>query len=145
MAFWKDSMINRLSNLTNRNHSAAKISQQDLCSSKKTFFFFKHYQKRRGQCFSIALKNRRIAFWRIWCHDWPKTNVLEVPTWWFSEGVPVVLLTPKKIRFLAQKPPNFPPKYWPSWPIWCHARSKTLRTRCLGGFLMCVPKRLLPP
>ena len=33
MAFWKESMINRLSNLINRNRSAAKISQV-LCSSK---------------------------------------------------------------------------------------------------------------
>ena len=32
IAFWKDSMINRLSNLINRNRSAAKISQV-LCSS----------------------------------------------------------------------------------------------------------------
>ena len=31
MAFWKESMINRLSNLINRNCSAAKISQV-LCS-----------------------------------------------------------------------------------------------------------------
>ena len=27
MAFWKDSLINRLSNIINRNRSAAKISQ----------------------------------------------------------------------------------------------------------------------
>ena len=33
MASWKESMINRLSNLINRNRSAAKISQV-LCSSK---------------------------------------------------------------------------------------------------------------
>ena len=33
MAFWKESMINRLSNLINRNRSAAKISQV-LCSSE---------------------------------------------------------------------------------------------------------------
>ena len=33
MAFWKESMINRLSNLINRNRSAAKISQV-LCSSQ---------------------------------------------------------------------------------------------------------------
>jgi len=32
MAFWKESMINRLSNLINRNRLAAKISQ-GLCSS----------------------------------------------------------------------------------------------------------------
>ena len=32
MAFWKESMINWLSNLINRNRSAAKISQA-LCSS----------------------------------------------------------------------------------------------------------------
>ena len=32
MAFWKESMINRFSNLINRNRSAAKISQV-LCSS----------------------------------------------------------------------------------------------------------------
>ena len=32
IAFWKESMINRLSNLINRNRSAAKISQV-LCSS----------------------------------------------------------------------------------------------------------------
>ena len=35
MAFWKDSMINRLSNLINRNRSAAEISQV-LCSSAET-------------------------------------------------------------------------------------------------------------
>ena len=35
MAFWKESMINRVSNLINRNRSAAKISQV-LCSSKYT-------------------------------------------------------------------------------------------------------------
>ena len=34
MAFWKESMINRLSNLINRNRSAAKISQV-LCSNGK--------------------------------------------------------------------------------------------------------------
>ena len=34
MAFWKESMINRLSNL-NRNRSAAKISQV-LCSNENT-------------------------------------------------------------------------------------------------------------
>ena len=33
MAFWKESMINRLSNLINRNRSADKISQV-LCSSE---------------------------------------------------------------------------------------------------------------
>ena len=32
MAFWKESMINRLSKLINRNRSAAKMSQV-LCSS----------------------------------------------------------------------------------------------------------------
>ena len=37
MAFWKDSMINRLSNLINRNRSAAKISQV-LCSIRYAFF-----------------------------------------------------------------------------------------------------------
>ena len=35
MAFWKESMINRLSNLINRNRSAAKISQV-LCSIANT-------------------------------------------------------------------------------------------------------------
>ena len=35
MAFWKESMINRLSNLINRNRSAAKISQV-LCSRNYT-------------------------------------------------------------------------------------------------------------
>ena len=35
MASWKESMINRLSNLINRNHSVTKISQV-LCSSKYT-------------------------------------------------------------------------------------------------------------
>ena len=35
MAFWKESMINRLSNLINRNRSAAKISQV-LCSNVYT-------------------------------------------------------------------------------------------------------------
>ena len=35
MAFCKESMINRLSNLINRNHPAAKISQV-LCSSVYT-------------------------------------------------------------------------------------------------------------
>ena len=35
MAFWKESMISRLSNLINRNRSAAKISQV-LCSSPVT-------------------------------------------------------------------------------------------------------------
>ena len=34
MAVWKDSMINRLSNLINRNRSAAKISQVLLDTSK---------------------------------------------------------------------------------------------------------------
>ena len=38
MAFWKESMINRLSNLINRNRSAAKISQV-LCS--KTYNYHK--------------------------------------------------------------------------------------------------------
>ena len=36
MAFWKESMINRLSNLINRNRSAAKISQV-LCSNRDGF------------------------------------------------------------------------------------------------------------
>ena len=35
MAFWKESMINWLSNLINRNRLAAKISQV-LCSSGNT-------------------------------------------------------------------------------------------------------------
>ena len=35
MAFWKDSMINRLSNIINRNRSVAKLSQV-LCSSPNT-------------------------------------------------------------------------------------------------------------
>ena len=35
MASWKESMINRLSNIINRNRSAAKISQV-LCSSTHT-------------------------------------------------------------------------------------------------------------
>ena len=34
MDFWKESMINRLSNLNNRNRSAAKISQV-LCSTEQ--------------------------------------------------------------------------------------------------------------
>ena len=38
MAFWKESMINRLSNLINRNRSAAKISQV-LCSSFNTLAY----------------------------------------------------------------------------------------------------------
>ena len=38
MAFWKESMINRLSNLINRNRSAAKISQV-LCSNINTLIF----------------------------------------------------------------------------------------------------------
>ena len=37
MAFWKESMINRLSNLINRNRSAAKISQV-LCSKNYTLY-----------------------------------------------------------------------------------------------------------
>ena len=39
MAFWKESMINRLSNLINRNRSAAKISQV-LCSSADASVLF---------------------------------------------------------------------------------------------------------
>ena len=35
MAFWKESMINQLSNLINRNRSAAKISQV-LCSNQES-------------------------------------------------------------------------------------------------------------
>ena len=38
MASWKESMINRLSNLINRNRSAAKISQV-LCSSIHTYIY----------------------------------------------------------------------------------------------------------
>ena len=38
MASWKESMINRLSNLINCNRSAAKISQV-LCSSQYTIWF----------------------------------------------------------------------------------------------------------
>ena len=38
MSSWKESMINRLSNLINRNRSAAKISQV-LCSSLDTILY----------------------------------------------------------------------------------------------------------
>ena len=34
MVFWKESMINRLSNLINRNRSAAKISQVLCCNDR---------------------------------------------------------------------------------------------------------------
>ena len=43
MAFWKESMINRLSNLINRNRSAAKISQV-LCSTVYTSCFRRYYK-----------------------------------------------------------------------------------------------------
>ena len=48
MAFWKDSMINRLSNLINRNPSAAKISQV-LCSTYYAIRLCLHY-KAIGLC-----------------------------------------------------------------------------------------------
>ena len=51
MASWKESMINRLSNLINRNRSAAKISQV-LCSNihtKNTLFV------KLVRCISIIL------------------------------------------------------------------------------------------
>ena len=47
MAFWKESMINRLSNLINRNRSAAKISQV-LCSTKEPNAVLAHIVGRRG-------------------------------------------------------------------------------------------------
>ena len=43
MAFWKESMINRLSNLINRNRSAAKISQV-LCSNAYMYLSFPNTQ-----------------------------------------------------------------------------------------------------
>ena len=42
--YWKGSMINRLSNLINRNRSAAKISQV-LCSTDDTHFVPKYMMK----------------------------------------------------------------------------------------------------
>ena len=44
MAFWKESMINRLSNLINRNRLAAKISQV-LCSNG-----YATCNDKKGQC-----------------------------------------------------------------------------------------------
>ena len=50
MAFWKESMINRLSNLINRNRSAAKISQV-LCSN----LYANAMQERLGHIKMITL------------------------------------------------------------------------------------------
>ena len=50
MAFWKDSMINQLSNIINRNRSAAKISQV-LCSSANT-------HKHNGNVVQIQMRRR---------------------------------------------------------------------------------------
>ena len=66
MAFWKESMINRLSNLINRNRSAAKISQV-LCSSKNTFKSAKNVTLksiiwRSAPYFLLPFKTAKVAF-----------------------------------------------------------------------------------
>ena len=48
MAFWKESMINRLSNLINRNRSAAKISQV-LCSRTNPKVYFQQHMAREDR------------------------------------------------------------------------------------------------
>ena len=67
-ASWKESMINRLSNLINRNHSAAKISQV-LCSNNKpltiAIFQIRSYKlgidSREGIMFWPKLEKKRSS------------------------------------------------------------------------------------
>ena len=58
MAFWKESMINRLSNLINRNRSAAKISQV-LCSSGFAIF---HTRSDVGGVWKIAKPPKKCTW-----------------------------------------------------------------------------------
>ena len=57
MAFWKESMINRLPNLINRNRSAAKISQV-LCSNVYTIQYTKYENLENSSNFKTS------AFWK---------------------------------------------------------------------------------
>ena len=73
--------------------------------------------------------------------------------WWFSVMlVPKLLLTPIKIRFLAQKRPNLVQNlnFWSFWAKYCHFlhilsndRPKTMWTRCLGEFSVMWATKLL--
>ena len=58
MAFWKESMINRLSNLINRNRSAAKISQV-LCSNGNSWNTVKRTRVWKG----AEMKAEREGIW----------------------------------------------------------------------------------
>ena len=72
MAFWKDTMINRLSNLINRNCSAAKISQV-LCSSCDRNQRFKRHDFPACWCwvtFNVGLdiflvRGEDLIIWRV--------------------------------------------------------------------------------
>ena len=82
----------------------------------------------------------KLAFWAkyrhfcpIWSKAWPKNDANKLSRWFSVMLVPKLLLTPVKIRILAQKRPNLPQnmhfwllwaKEWPFWSIWCYARSK---------------------
>ena len=72
MAFWKESMINRLPNLINRNRSAAKISQV-LCSNMNTYLheygIWKGWWTNRGTFVLAMLSLERGSMrqeWLMW-------------------------------------------------------------------------------
>ena len=91
MAFWKESMINRLSNLINRNRSAAKISQV-LCSNTHTKIAM------ASSVLNLVHGERCI----VWFHHsiWD----LEVQMWKQSQSYFVPILT--DLDVLTTLPPN---------------------------------------
>ena len=68
MSSWKESMINRLSNLINRNRSAAKISQV-LCSSVSIPDICHGRHGRRPCTFFLA----GVNFYRFNAKNWQFT------------------------------------------------------------------------
>ena len=94
-------------------------------------------------------------FWPIWSNAWPKNNADKLPKWFSVMLVPKLLLTPIKIRFLAQKRPNLVQNmhFWSFGPniaifgTFCPMPDhKTMWTRCLGEFsVIWVTKLLISP
>ena len=59
MAFWKESMINQLSKLINRNRSAAKISQV-LCSNDDAYDAYDDDDDDDAKCHEMTNVNVNI-------------------------------------------------------------------------------------
>ena len=86
MASWKESMINRLSNLINRNHSVTKISQV-LCSSKYTNLKDTGGQSASGKLdFNVIVQNFYPLNPGVLCANRPICKWLPSPllSWSFS-------------------------------------------------------------